>query len=192
MSLSTFLGPWKGSPGIPSSQFQRGWYPKIPPPPKKFFFPISRLLSKIPINRCTKLIKQICNFFYIDSLMRVNTRLVPRLGIEWPPKLDMSNGVRYQDPNLFTWDPKIPNIPPRALFSSFISWLNLVEYNSVMQCNLRLLDTYASKIAIICHLKTFWPLIQLINHLIAELQAWTSRSCKFLLFLKHRCLVILT
>ncbi len=30
---------------------------------------------------------------------------------------------------------------------------------------LRLLDTYASKIAKICDLKTFWPLIQLINHL---------------------------
>ncbi len=30
---------------------------------------------------------------------------------------------------------------------------------------LRLLDTYASKIANICDLKTFWPLIQLINHL---------------------------
>ncbi len=28
--------------------------------------------------------------------------------------------------------------------------------------------------------------------LLAELQAWTSRSCKFLLFLKHRCLVNLT
>ena len=28
--------------------------------------------------------------------------------------------------------------------------------------------------------------------LLAELQAWTSRSCKFLLFLKHRCLVTLS
>ena len=28
--------------------------------------------------------------------------------------------------------------------------------------------------------------------LLAELQAWTSRSSKFLLFLKHRCLVTLT
>ena len=37
-----------------------------------------------------------------------------------------------------------------------------------------LLDTYASKIA-----------------KLAELQAWTSRSCKCLLFLKHRCLVTL-
>ncbi len=34
-----------------------------------------------------------------------------------------------------------------------------------MKYELRLLDTYASKIAKICDLKTFWPLIQLINHL---------------------------
>ncbi len=31
--------------------------------------------------------------------------------------------------------------------------------------HLRLLDTYASKIAKFCDLKTFWPLFQLINHL---------------------------
>ena len=32
------------------------------------------------------------------------------------------------------------------------------------QANLRLLDTYASKIAKICDLKTFWPLIYSLVH----------------------------
>ncbi len=58
---------------------------------------------------------------------------------------------------------------------------------------LRLLDTYAT--AKICELKTLWPLIKLINHLFKIRQktftSLKSRSCKFLLFLKHRCLVTL-
>ncbi len=37
--------------------------------------------------------------------------------------------------------------------------------SKVQQVILRLLDTYASKIAKICILWTFWPVIQLINHL---------------------------
>ena len=38
-------------------------------------------------------------------------------------------------------------------------------FQNSFQLLLRLLDTYASEIAKICDLKTFWPLIQLINHL---------------------------
>ena len=83
---------------------------------------------------------------------------------------------------------------------------------------LRLLDTYASKIAKICDLKTFWPLrghlgvrpprcpLNSANFnqlswktqrgfwkdgLLAESQARMSRGCRFLLFCKHKCLVTL-
>ena len=55
-----------------------------------------------------------------------------------------------------------------------------------MHWNLRLLDTYAIKVAKICDPKTFWPLIQLINHLFKIRQ-----KANFCYFLKHRCLVTL-
>ncbi len=78
---------------------------------------------------------------------------------------------------------------------------------------LRLPDTYASEIAKICDLKTFWPLIQLINHLFKirqkvvqkgflsdfeKLLYWLNYKPErpevviFLLFLEHRCLVTLS
>ncbi len=80
---------------------------------------------------------------------------------------------------------------------------------------LRILASYRAKTAKISNLWTFWPIIQLISHLfkigqnlaalfisikcwakrlfdgfwigglLAELQARTSRSCRFLLFLPH-------
>ncbi len=53
---------------------------------------------------------------------------------------------------------------------------------------LRSLDTYALEIAKICGLWTFWPVIQVINHLFK----FRQKDADFLLFLKHRCLVTLT
>ncbi len=51
---------------------------------------------------------------------------------------------------------------------------------------LRLPDSYDAKIAKICNLWTFWPVIQLIKDgLLIELQARTSESSKFLLLLHH-------
>ena len=55
---------------------------------------------------------------------------------------------------------------------------------------------YASKIAEICVLWTFWLVIQLIDRLSeirqkSLLQSRMSRERRFLLFLKHRCLVTL-
>ncbi len=59
---------------------------------------------------------------------------------------------------------------------------------------LRLLDTNASEIAKICVLWTFWPKILVVNDLLklAKLQPRMSRGRRFLLFLKHKCLVTLS
>ncbi len=60
-------------------------------------------------------------------------------------------------------------------------WLNKKKYNL-----LRIPDTYEAKIAKICNFWTFQPVIQLINNLLAKLQARMSRSCQFLIFLPHK------
>ena len=52
-------------------------------------------------------------------------------------------------------------------------------------CTLRILAMYEAKNSKIFNFCTFWPLLQLINHLLTELSTKTSRSCYFLLFLPH-------
>ena len=61
---------------------------------------------------------------------------------------------------------------------------NIVDHKC--KYTLRLLDTYATKIAKIWVLWTFWPETWLINHILAELQARMSRVRRFLLFLHHK------
>ncbi len=74
---------------------------------------------------------------------------------------------------------------------SFHSILINLQYNFQ---NLRIPDSYDANIVKICNLWTFWPVIQLISPLfkirqkdglLAELQATTSKSCRFLLFWHH-------
>ena len=100
-----------------------------------------------------------------------------------------TNKVKIQNECLSVYWPRLSNL---------FFWEHGIEIQC--QCNLRLLDTYASEIAKISVLWTFWTVIQLINHLfvrfrtgglLAELRARMSRGRRFLLFLKHTCLVTL-
>ena len=49
---------------------------------------------------------------------------------------------------------------------NFIETNNHEQVSRLFGVNLRLLDIHAAKIAKICILQTFWPVIQLINHLV--------------------------
>ncbi len=74
---------------------------------------------------------------------------------------------------------------------------------SLHLCLLRLPYRNDAEIAKFCDLWTFWPVIQLINHLfkirqfqkdglLAELQAKTSKGCRILLFQHHSYMVTLS
>ncbi len=80
----------------------------------------------------------------------------------------------------------------------FLLFVSTVTKNVYFVRYLGLLDMYASKMAKICVRETFWPVIQLINHLFKIQQKaflpefWDTHACNGLFeLLKQTCLVTL-